>query len=125
MVRGFLSLVLAALLAAAASCVDVEGGEIGTYGSPCGNYGGLLLCGRESGGADPEGSGGTGGPGGGQPDGADCDSVCEVVVSCCPGQITQAECAASCRENPIPQATLDCIIANQCNYPSACFGETQ
>jgi hypothetical protein len=123
MMRGFLGSVLAVLLAATASCVDVDQGESGSYGSPCSSWGDLLLCGRESGGADPQG-GGSGSPGGGS-QAATCDTVCEVVVGCFPGQITQQQCVTSCLEEGIPQASLDCIMANQCNYPQACFGETQ
>ena len=123
--RGFLGLAFAAVLAAGASCVDVEQGESGSYTSPCSSWGDLLLCGRESGGADPQG-GGSPTPGGGDPGGgATCQTVCEVVVSCFPGQITQGECESACASDPIPQASMDCIIANQCNYPQACFGETQ
>jgi hypothetical protein len=115
-----LGFVAVALLAGA--CVDVEGGESGTYGSPCSNYGGLLLCGRENGGADPQGSGGGGG-GAGAPAGNTCNDACEVAAGCFPGEIDLAECESQCAQQPIPQPLIDCIVDNGCNYPNVCFDQ--
>lgn len=105
---------------AAAGCVDVEGGDRGTYGSPCGtSFRALLLCGRESGGADPRGSTGGGGPAGGG-GAATCADACNVVASCV-SELDVAECIAEC-EGGVPQSLIDCIVANGCNYPQACLG---
>jgi hypothetical protein len=108
--------VIAAVLGViVAACVDVESGEMGVYGSPCGSsFHELLLCDREAGGADP---GAGGGPGGEQGDGpATCADACEVLVACQGGSVP--ECTAECTSSMPSQSLLQCIVDMGCAFES-------
>lgn len=100
-------------------CVDTEGGDFGTYGSPCaGGFGDLLRCSRESGGADPE----TGDPDPGQV-GDDCVELCEILCQCFGCESSEeTECVGDCRQAPLPPQDVECIKQNRCNL-EICFPE--
>ena len=106
------SLWLGALCAASwfAACVDTESGDRGTYASPCGStFRALLLCGRESGGADPQSP-----PGPGITRPATCADACEILVAC--GSGSASECTDECLAEAPAQSLLDCVVAEGCNY---------
>ncbi|MCE9574961.1 MAG: hypothetical protein K8W52_17560 [Deltaproteobacteria bacterium] len=97
---------------AVAACVDVQGGEVGTYGSPCGSgFQALLLCGREAGGADPQGSTS---PDNDRP--ATCADACAVLVSCNSSGGSVSDCTGECIAEAPLQSLLDCIVAAGCEY---------
>ena len=108
------------MVATGLACIDTEDGDQGFYTSPCGSgFSNLLLCGRESGGADPRTTGGS------QEGAATCLDACEVIAACQgitdPAQV--AECAAECStDSSVSQPLLDCIADAGCNYYETCIG---
>ncbi len=117
------ALALAIAACAGAACVDATEGEQGVYGSPCATgFNQVLLCGRESGGADPNPGGGTTG-GGEQP--YTCADACQQFADCGffqePGD--QAQCEAECPAGSNP-AQLECIRDAGCSIEQlqVCFG---
>lgn len=98
----------------AGGCVD----EPVHYDSPCARFGSLLLCDRESGGADPRG-----GSTPGTPESVTCESTCQQLADCGlfdPAEVSQ--CASGCSSEGWP---VECIYAAGCNLEVAedCFGQ--
>jgi hypothetical protein len=115
----------ALLLLGAAACVDVQDGDMGFYEDPCGtSYQAALLCGRESGGADPQRGGPAAGGGAEGPPTTSCEDVCELLAACVgitdPQEI--AQCVVECQAMSTPEQR-QCIIANGCNF-QVCFDDS-
>jgi hypothetical protein len=104
---------LVALVLVLAGCIDVEGGHQATYQTPCGTFAGLLLCDRESGGADPDAADAGVGA-------ATCETACEVIVTC--SFDDPAQCLLECESQNVSQSVLDCIVTAGCDFPNICFG---
>ena len=123
-------LLTAVLVLGCLSCVDVKDGDTGSYTDPCeGQFSAALLCGRESGGADPlRATPGIGAGQGGEPGGAGCAEACDVLVACFGGATPEeiAMCVAECEAQSTPEQR-ECIIRQgpSCDFtPCADEGAT-
>lgn len=108
-------------------CINTNEGDQGVYIDPCTTgFGDVLLCGRETGAADPNAVKQPGTPGGDQPNGPyTCDDACSQFQACgffdSPDDFSQ--CVAEC-PSATTQAQLDCIRDAGCDIEALqiCFG---